>query len=205
MTPASQQLVSGTGEPAWAVDRRGEILAWNDAATRALGYTAGQAVGQFCWQLLRGRDVFGNDYCGRNCPHRAMAAHRKPIHRAELRFATPSGERKKFTVSTLCLFDQPNDEVLIHLCRPGIESGDSTPWAEHHLAPFRPGQGPSILTPRETEVLRALAEGRSTREVATLLSISIATVRNHVQHLLDKLDCHSRLEAVTMARRLRLI
>lgn len=55
------------------------------------------------------------------------------------------------------------------------------------------------LTPRELEVLRHLAAGRSTHDIATELVLSPHTVRNHVQRLLRKLGAHSKLEAVRVA------
>jgi two-component system nitrate/nitrite response regulator NarL len=55
------------------------------------------------------------------------------------------------------------------------------------------------LTDREQEVLSLLAQGLSTQELAQSLSISPATVRNHVQSILHKLNVHSRLEAVAYA------
>ena len=58
----------------------------------------------------------------------------------------------------------------------------------------------SNLTPRETEILRMLAQGAKTDHIATQLFISKATVNNHVQHLLAKFDSHSRLEVVARAR-----
>ena len=57
----------------------------------------------------------------------------------------------------------------------------------------------SILSPREREILRLMAEGRSAREIADRLFISYATVRNHTQHILEKLHMHSKLEAVALA------
>lgn len=61
------------------------------------------------------------------------------------------------------------------------------------------------LTPRELEVLRLLAEGIGTREMASQLAVSPNTIRNHVRAVLGKLGAGSRLEAVTMARRMDLI
>lgn len=205
LTWASHKLVFGTGEPAYAVDRRGEILAWNNAATKAFGYPAAHVLGESCWRLLRGRDMFGNDYCGLHCPHRAMAARRQPIHRCHLNLATATGGYEAFTVSTLPLFGQPGEEVLIHLCRPVNEGSTSAGGPRPTVTLSGPSRNACILTPRETEVIRALADGRSTREIGILLGISVPTVRNHVEHLLHKLDCHSRLEAVAMARRLHII
>jgi two-component system, NarL family, nitrate/nitrite response regulator NarL len=63
----------------------------------------------------------------------------------------------------------------------------------------------SPLTERELEVLKLLAEGRSNRAIADALHLSLNTVRNHVQHVLVKLDAHSKHEAVAVARRERLL
>jgi DNA-binding NarL/FixJ family response regulator len=57
------------------------------------------------------------------------------------------------------------------------------------------------LSPREGEILALVAEGRGTKDIASLLGLSLNSVRNHVQRLLVKLDAHSKLEAVVNARR----
>lgn len=62
-------------------------------------------------------------------------------------------------------------------------------------------RGSNRLTAREAEVLALLADGVSTREIASRLFISLNTARNHVQRLIAKLGAHSRLEAVAVARR----
>ncbi len=69
----------------------------------------------------------------------------------------------------------------------------------------RGGRDRTSLTPRELEVLRLLAEGTGTREMATHLAVSPNTIRNHVRAVLGKLGAASRLEAVTIARRMDLI
>ncbi len=55
------------------------------------------------------------------------------------------------------------------------------------------------LTPRQSEVLRLLEQGRSTDEIASDLHLSRDTVRNHVRGLLRSLGVKSRLEAVALA------
>ncbi|MDZ4718264.1 MAG: response regulator transcription factor [Roseiflexaceae bacterium] len=57
------------------------------------------------------------------------------------------------------------------------------------------------LTPREREVLRALAQGLSDKEIAQQLQISHETQRTHIVNLLGKLGVHSRLEALVFALR----
>ena len=61
------------------------------------------------------------------------------------------------------------------------------------------------LTDRELEVLRLVATGLNNREVAKQLFISENTVKNHVRNILEKLQLHSRMEAVMYAVREKLL
>ena len=70
---------------------------------------------------------------------------------------------------------------------------------------FAARRGGLRLTARETQVLGLLTEGKGTNEIADLLFISTATVRNHIKNLLSKLNVHSRLEAVSLAQRVGLL
>jgi DNA-binding NarL/FixJ family response regulator len=63
----------------------------------------------------------------------------------------------------------------------------------------------SDLTRREKEVLRLLARGLSNQAIAKELEIRLATVRNHVQSVIEKLRAHSKLEAVAIATRLGML
>jgi PAS domain S-box-containing protein len=56
------------------------------------------------------------------------------------------------------------------------------------------------LTQRQSEVLKLLAGGSSTDEIAAALSLNRTTVRNYIANLLAALDVHSRLQAVVAAR-----
>jgi RNA polymerase sigma factor (sigma-70 family) len=61
------------------------------------------------------------------------------------------------------------------------------------------------LSEREREVLRLMAEGKSSRDIAKQLGISYSTVRTHIRGIDAKLDVHSKLEAVVTARELSII
>lgn len=61
------------------------------------------------------------------------------------------------------------------------------------------------LTGREREILKLIAAGVKTTAIARQLSISRTTLNNHIQHILRKLDCHSRLEAIRRAERAGLL
>jgi len=58
-----------------------------------------------------------------------------------------------------------------------------------------------VLTPRELEVLKLIAEAHSSKEIATLLFISIKTVERHRQNILDKLGMRDRVELTRYAIR----
>jgi DNA-binding NarL/FixJ family response regulator len=62
-----------------------------------------------------------------------------------------------------------------------------------------PGFGVARLTPRELEILDLLGEALSNQAIAIRLTLSVNTVRTHVQSVLRKLNAHSKLEAVTIA------
>jgi DNA-binding NarL/FixJ family response regulator len=57
------------------------------------------------------------------------------------------------------------------------------------------------LTPREIEILTAMASGRTPEEIATVLGMSPNTLRTHSQNILTKLRVHSRMEALVLAIR----
>ena len=73
----------------------------------------------------------------------------------------------------------------------------------------RAGEGPESLyeqlSDREKEVLKLLAEGRSNREIAELLSLSAKTVMAHRANIMEKLDIHNRTELVKFAIRVGLV
>jgi len=61
------------------------------------------------------------------------------------------------------------------------------------------------LTPREREILKLIAEGHSSREIAELLVISIKTVNGHRSKIMGKLDLHNRTELIKYALRKGLV
>ncbi len=214
MTPPRRVL--SYAEAAFSTDENGRILSWNQAAKRLLGYSAADAQGRPCHEVLRGRDVFGNPYCRDHCNAQEMSRQQLEVHPFEMDVQRASGNLFRASVRIVSLPDarRPGRCTLFHLLSPvnrareverivcqllsdagslvpgrvAASSIDSTPPA----AP---------LSPREMQVLRHLAQGASTVQIAESLFISVSTVRSHVQNNLGKLDAHSKLEAVSRARR----
>lgn len=196
----ADQLIFNTGEPAYAVDPRGTIIGWNRGAEAEFGHCRQDALGRRCWELLCGEDVFGNRYCCAQCPHREMARRGDAIRPSLIRLLNAAGQRKDYTVRTLTVGGLSDRFTLIHLCRP-----ETAPVSRGAPSLAQRSGRKRLLTPREQQVLECLAEGLSTRKVASMLGVSPSTVRNHVEHLLAKLNAHSRLEAVATARRWGLV
>ncbi|SFE00280.1 two component transcriptional regulator, LuxR family [Bacillus sp. OV194] len=61
------------------------------------------------------------------------------------------------------------------------------------------GKGNNPLTEREKEVLRLVAEGKTAKEISTMLYLSAGTVRNYISEILTKLQVKNRIEAISIA------
>jgi DNA-binding CsgD family transcriptional regulator len=89
-----------------------------------------------------------------------------------------------------------------------VAAGLSVSLAEEHRPRFEAlseTDEPALLTPRELEVLRDVADGLTNKEIAGHLGISLHTVKFHVESLMRKLVVSSRAEAVSKSMRLRLL
>lgn len=101
--------------------------------------------------------------------------------------------------------DQHDLVAAIRAARQG-ESHFTPDVVRHlsHLKRFEQFDNEALST-RECEVLQLSAAGRSPDEIAADLFLSTHTVRNHIRNAMNKLQAHSKLEAVVKALRLRLI
>jgi PAS domain S-box-containing protein len=162
--------------PAYVIDRHGIIRWLNPAAEEIVGNVRGR---QFTSVLApedtrRGREVFTRNL-----------------------FGPPEGSDNRVVV-----MGADGERVAVELSGVPLRRGD------HVIGVF--GQAKQVdrdqppprrhphLTPRQTEVLRMLEHGHSTRQIADELHLTVETVRNHIRRILAALGVHSRLEAVAL-------
>lgn len=108
------------------------------------------------------------------------------------------------------LKDLPAEELAhaVRLAHAGVTQLDSS--IARHLTTALPSPGPAQapavpLSPRETDILRLVAQGHTNREIAARLYLSEGTVKNHVSRILTRLALRDRTQAALRARDLGLL
>ena len=200
-------VLGRTSDAMVAVDGEMRIIAWNDAATHLLGYSATEAMGRPCHEILCWRNRCGDTVCDASCPSASPGEPDEIIATREVLGRSATDKTLWLSASTIV----PPAELrrqcrLIHL----IREISLPPELERVIVERLQGWSPDptggdrrldVLTTREREVLDLLADGLDGPGIAERLFLSPATVRNHIQHILTKLDVHSRVEAVALALR----
>jgi DNA-binding CsgD family transcriptional regulator len=212
-------VLAQSDTPALATDVGGHVIFWNRAAERLLGRPTNQVLGRRCYDVLGGRDVFGNRFCHENCSIVSMSRKGEAVQGFEIVLSAAPKQDQAVNVSILRIpAARPEHFTLVHILQPVDRTGRLTRALERlgaQRAPVGPKDGwepvtasgpvsvakAPPLTDREKEILRWVAAGLQNKEIAHKLGISLATVRNHIHNILEKLDVHSKLEAVSLAFR----
>ena len=208
-SPEGKQLdeaFARTADGVFAIGPDGRIALWNRAAEKLLGYSAREAIGRSCCDLFVGFDDSGNRLCYQGCHVMSLVKLGDPVQSFDMRTRTRAGRPIWLNLSTLSLPAGPNGGPLtVHLFRDVTATKTLLTMVQDRLTEPAEAANGEPLTRRELEILRMIAAGVGTRATADQLHVSPATVRNHVQNLLGKLGAHSRLEAVAIATRQRLL
>ena len=200
------ERIARSGEAMFAIDGAERIVLWNGPCERLVGKTARDVLGKPCAEVMRGRDGNGNLYCHRSCAvvHQARDTD-EPVRDFELDLPTGDGKRTRVSVTMFPIRSyHPALASVLHVLRP-VGPAEAVPGRSGPPAAETGDVEAVLLTRREREILECLAEGMETEAIASRLFIERVTVRNHVQNVLQKLDVHSKLEAVAASRQRRLI
>ena len=209
------QALAKTGDGAFVTGEDQRIIFWNQAATQITGYPYEEVSGLPCYEVLEGRDDKGRLFCFEHCRIAKAALRDRAVKDYDISISNKSGKVRWINLSTLT-FPANGDasKLILHSFRDVTRKKQSEQLISHILnaaedlqnggssrVPSPPANGQPVadLTNRELEVLSLLAHGSSTDDIARSLSISPSTARNHIRNILQKLQVHSRLEAVVQA------
>lgn len=209
-------LASGT-PPAFATNNDDRVVFWNKGAEEIFALRAEEALGKACYEIVGGRDVFGNKFCFEECAIVMTTKAGEPVRGYEFMIQNRQGPGNRTLGVTILRIPGSRRDLftIVHLLQPVDEkermkrlleqltaSGAKTAADPPGPVPIQPPPKPAPpLTTREKEILRWIAAGLQNKEIAQKLDISLATVRNHIRNILEKLEVHSKLEAVSLAFR----
>lgn len=205
----------------FCVDSDQRIVHWGETARALLGYEAQEVLGRPCHEVLGGRDAENHRFCRSGCPVVANARRGRPTPDYDVLSHRKDGSDVWVNVSVVVLRgEKARQPYILHLLRDVTERRRVEQLARRAMDALRElssaggGEGGGLssrpvpapaLSRREMQVLRLLALGLSTEQIAANLGISPITARNHVTHVVSKLGAKTRLQAVLYASRHRLI
>lgn len=219
--PTLGDLLYSAVDGAYAVDANQRIIYWDPGCEELFGHSANWVLGRPCCDVMCGKNpVTGASFCKRDCSVAKMAS--GEANNAPNSFSIKSKNKagKDITLSVnVALVPSPCKKgwIVMHLlnrsmARDVVTSIDYALSSDKHASPSKSydisiGKDEEVLrlTKRELQVLQLLAEGISLQNIGKRLSISLTTVRNHMQHIQKRLGVHSQTEAVAYAYRHNLV
>ena len=210
-----------TADGVYVVDAAQRVIRWNKGAERILGYSEAEVLARPCYEIIAGRVRPDKLWCQPGCKVHDCVHNRTPMENFDLMMCTKSGENVWLNISVISPLNGPQpvtahvirditrdkqaghaiEQFLIALGLHGIVHEKSGAKGHKLISAARTPtlDVKNVLSNRELEVLRLLAEGLSTKAVSQRLRISHYTARNHIQNILSKLDLHSKAQAVSYA------
>jgi DNA-binding CsgD family transcriptional regulator len=214
----SRRWTAESALPLWIVDSGQHLLYMNESARDLLGVQNGRAIeGRRCYDVVAARRPDGIPFCARDCP--VMQAVKRDEDPQPVRSlldrqngdGTGAGEQPRVSCRMFHITLRPpageGDFQVLHVAWDLTRFDAVADFSERVLGATRALVGGAMggnpldkLTRQERRILALLAQGSDTGAIAEELQLSEATVRNHTQHILSKLGCHSRLQAVVLVQ-----
>ena len=202
-------------EAALAIRPCDEICCSNSSAERLFHRSKRDLNCMTCWGLLAAQAENGTMICRPDCHVLELVASGDACSSFDCEINV-CGVLHWVNVSTLHISTVDSGRIVVHLLRDVDARKRLECVTRRFLEEVAQVSGETVerllsspsphlqLSTREKQVLRLLSESRSTLEIAARLGVSVITVRNHLNHILRKLDVHSRSQAVLRALRERL-
>lgn len=215
--PTLGNILHSAVDGAYAIDSHQRIIYWDPGCEQLFGRSSTWVLGRPCCDVMRGENpVTGMPFCSRDCSVAKMASGDASCAPNSFSIKSKDKNGKGMVLSVnIMLVPSPCKKgwVVMHLLNRSF-ARDVVTSIDYALSTEQPGsaatsyaesigqdQDVSRLTKREKEVLQLLSEGISVASISERLSISLTTVRNHMQHIQRRLGVHSQTEAVAYAYR----
>ena len=189
----------------FGIDATGVIRFTNRSFDRLMGYSARQLRGSQCADVLCGASLCGREFCGPDCPIPKTVTGQPAISDFDLVVRRADGDSVLVNIGASYISPRLRDssaQVDVFFSMRQVNPRrmiERIAMASHQKPVKLESNGYSQLSAREKQVLGLAAEGMTTSQVASHLSISTLTVRTHFKNIYPKLGVKSRTEAVIYA------
>ena len=204
----------------FAIGRKQRIIYWNQGCEELFGVSSNWVLGRHCCDVIQGcNPVTNKQFCSQDCCVAKLSNGVGPAPKS-FKVKINKDDAKPIVVGiniVLVPSECKNDWIVTHFLHrensPSVLNSFEYAKHRHSLVSQKSLDRVSVvsdqqqccLTNRENEVLLLMAEGLTSSDISQRIDISKTTVRNHVQHILSKLNVHSKAEAVAYAYRHHII
>ncbi len=206
LQPWVPDWIKNVGCPAWVVDPEQRISYMNDRARSIFECSDSDWPGTPCHEITHGERPSGGQLCHKGCGILGAARRGREVPSFLLRRRAEgeSGGSAWLLVSVLPLHEPGKRALhLVHLAHDVSRMHRAESFLRAATDPkqlLAYAERPPIerLSQREFEILDLMSRNEDVKRIAAKLFISHSTARNHVQHVLAKLDVHSTQEAIAL-------
>ncbi len=201
-------MISGSTDGVFAIGADNKIVFWNETAQEILGFKSKDVIGKSYNEIVPATDLNGNSVCLGKYAHKKEIDADTEVQNCEI--ITHSAKANRIWLNlTVFIVPSTQDEygmsvfVFRDITRQKIyEKIISEVISKTELANQFSDAMPAT---REREILLLLADGHTTKSISSKLYIALSTLRKHIRNIYSKLQAHSMVEALAIARKSNLI
>lgn len=199
---AIDEIFECTTDAVFGTDKYMRVRFWNKFCEELFNINKNNAIGRTCHELICGKDLLGNDFCGMDCKIAKHHDKHSPNRNWDLVVKRKGGENIVVNIGSYYTNNINDTDIRVfhsmrtincHQLIRRLASNSNTTMDDNSNI--------NRLSKREYEILRLVSSGIKTKNIADQLGISHTTVRNHIKNIYAKLEVHSQAEAINCAMR----
>jgi len=199
-----EEMFECTTDAVFGTDRHMRVRFWNKFCEELFNINKSKALGRKCYELICGKDMLGNDFCGSDCKIGKHHDKSSPNRNWDLVIKPNGGENVVVNIGsyyTTGHSDNSDTDIRVFHSMRTINCHQLIRRLALKSVTTADDNNINRLSKREYEILRLVSSGISTKNIADQLGISHTTVRNHIKNIYAKLEVHSQAEAINCAMR----